>query len=404
MPLALVIRIALRALARHKMRSLLAMLGISIGVGAFICSVAVGQGASSAIEEQIHSLGDNLIWIEAGGRNVNGVRTGTYGTKSLMLGDALAIQREIPLVMNVSPHVNTRVHVVYGDQNWLTMVRGVAPEYLAVRHWPVASGSSFSPDDVDYAAKVCVLGQTVVTTLFGEDDPVGQTIRVQKIPCKVIGVLALKGQSPIGQDQDDVVLMPFTTVQKKVKGISWLDDIMCSAVSPAAIAPAEDEIAALLRQRHHLVGDREDDFNLRHPADIAQAGAETQRTMTLLLASIASVALVVAGIGIMNIMLVSVTERTREIGIRLAVGARARDIRSQFLTEAVTLALIGGGIGIGLGLVGSYGIAYFTEWRTLIRADAIVVAVGFAGGVGIFFGFYPAQKASRLDPIEALSK
>ncbi len=404
MPLALVIRIALRALARHKMRSLLAMLGISIGVGAFICSVAVGQGASSAIEEQIHSLGDNLIWIEAGGRNVNGVRTGTYGTKSLMLGDALAIQREIPLVMNVSPHVNTRVHVVYGDQNWLTMVRGVAPEYLAVRHWPVASGSSFSPDDVDYAAKVCVLGQTVVTTLFGEDDPVGQTIRVQKIPCKVIGVLALKGQSPIGQDQDDFVLMPFTTVQKKVKGISWLDDIMCSAVSPAAIAPAEDEIAALLRQRHHLVGDREDDFNLRHPADIAQAGAETQRTMTLLLASIASVALVVAGIGIMNIMLVSVTERTREIGIRLAVGARARDIRSQFLTEAVTLALIGGGIGIGLGLVGSYGIAYFTEWRTLIRADAIVVAVGFAGGVGIFFGFYPAQKASRLDPIEALSK
>jgi len=398
------IRTALRALARHKLRSGLAMLGISIGVGAFICSVAVGQGASRQIEEQIRSLGDNMIWIEAGGRNVNGVRTGTYGTRSLMLGDARAIQQEIPLVVNVSPHVNTRVPVVYQDQNWFTMVRGVAPEYLLVRHWPVASGSSFSPDDVEYAAKVCVLGQTVVTTLFGEDDPIGQTIRVKKIPCKVIGVLAVKGQSPIGQDQDDVVLMPFTTVQKMVKGIYWLDDIMCSAVSPEAIAPAEEEIVALLRERHHLVGDREDDFNLRHPADVAQAGAEAQRTMTLLLAWIASVALVVAGIGIMNIMLVSVTERTREIGIRLAVGARTRDILFQFLTEAVTLALIGGGIGIGLGLVGSYGIAYFAEWRTLIRPDAIGVAVGFASGLGIFFGFYPARKASRLDPIEALSR
>jgi len=373
-------------------------------VGALICSVAVGQGASSQIEEQIQSLGDNMIWIEAGGRNVNGVRTGSYGTKSLTLEDARAIQQQIPLVVNVSPHVNTRVPVVHGDQNWFTMVRGVSPEYLAVRSWRVASGRIFSQDDVDFATKVCVLGQTVMTNLFGPEDPIDQTIRVQKIPCKVIGVLTPKGQSPVGQDQDDVVLMPFTTVQKKIKGIYWLDDIMCSGVSPTAIARAEKEIAALLRQRHPWTAIEGDDFNLRHPADVAQARASSQRTLTLLLASIASVALVVAGIGIMNIMLVSVTERTREIGIRLAVGARERDILSQFLTEAVTLALIGGGIGIGLGLVGSYCIAYFAQWRTVVRPDAIFVAVGFAGTVGIFSGLYPARKASRLDPIDALGR
>jgi len=404
MYLAAAIRIALRALGRNKLRSGLAMLGISIGVGALICSVAVGQGASGQVEEQIRSLGDNMIWIEAGGRNVNGVRTGSYGTKRLTLEDARAIQQQIPLVVNVSPHVNTRVPVVRGDQNWFTMVRGVSPEYLAVRSWRVTSGSVFSQDDVDFGAKVCVLGQTVVTNLFGPEDPIGQSIRLKKIPCRVIGVLAPKGQSPIGQDQDDVVLMPFTTVQRKIKGISWLDDIMCSAISPAAIGPAEEEIAALLRQRHPWTAVEGDDFNLRHPADVAQARANSQRTMTLLLASIASVALVVAGIGIMNIMLVSVTERTREIGIRLAVGARERDILSQFLTEAVTLALIGGGLGIGLGLVGAYGIAYFAEWRTVIRGEAIVVAVGFSGAVGIFFGLYPARKASRLDPIDALSR
>ena len=404
MDLAAVIRISLRALGRNKLRSGLTMLGISIGVGALICSVAVGQGASSQIEDQIHSLGDNMIWIEAGARNVNGVRTGTYGTKSLTLEDARAIQQQVPLVVNVSPHVNTRVPAVHGDQNWFTMVRGVSPEYLAVKSWRLASGSIFSQDDVHFAAKVCVLGQTVVTNLFGPEDPIGQSIRVQKIPCRVIGVLSPKGQSPIGQDQDDVVLMPFTTVQKKIKGISWLDDIMCSAVSPVAIQPAEEEIAALLRQRHPWTAIEGDDFNLRHPADVAQARANSQNIMTLLLASIASVALLVAGIGIMNIMLVSVTERTREIGIRLAVGARERDILSQFLTESVTLALIGGGMGIGLGLVGSYGIAYFAGWRTVIRPEAILVAVAFAGAVGILFGLYPARKASRLDPIDALSR
>ncbi|HSB79815.1 MAG TPA: ABC transporter permease [Candidatus Methylomirabilis sp.] len=404
MPLTAGIRVALRALGRNRLRSALSMLGISIGVAAFICSLAVGEGASRQVEAQIRSLGDNLIWIEAGNRNVNGVRTGAYGTKSLTLEDARAIQQQIDLVVNVSPHVNTHVPVVYGDQNWITMVRGVGPEYLAVRRWQVARGAMFSSDDVGFAAKVCVLGQTVAASLFGEADPVGQTIRVQHLPCKVIGVLAVKGQSPTGQDQDDVLLMPFSTVQKKIKGISWLDDIMCSAVSAAALGPAEAEITALLRQRHYWTAAEGDDFNLRHPADLAQARAKSQRTLTLLLASIAAVALVVAGIGIMNIMLVSVTERTREIGIRLAVGARARDISIQFLLEALTLALFGGGLGLGLGLLGTYGIAQIAGWRILIRPETLVLAVAFAGATGIFFGYYPAQRASRLDPVEALGR
>jgi putative ABC transport system permease protein len=399
-----VVGIALRALARYKMRSVLAMLGISIGVGAFICSVAVGEGASSQIQEQIRSLGENMIWIEAGSRNVNGVRTGTHGTKSLTQGDARAIQEQVLLVSSVSPNVDTRTTIMYHNQNWFTQVRGVTPEYLEVRHWRVERGSPFTQEDVEYAAKVCVLGQTVVANLFGQDDPVDQTIRVQKIPCRVIGVLEVKGQTTTGQDQDDVVIMPFTTVQKKVRGIYWLDDIFCSAVSPAAIATAEEEITALLRQRHHVLWFQEDDFNLRHPVEIAKAGAESQRVMTLLLGSIAAVALVVGGIGIMNIMLVSVTQRTREIGLRLAVGARRRDILSQFLVEAVTLSLIGGGIGVGLGLVGSSSIAYVAQWPTLIRFDTILVALGFTGIVGIFFGLYPARRAARLDPIEALRR
>ena len=404
MPVAEVVRIALRALARHKLRSALTLLGISIGVGAFICSVAVGEGASQQVREQIRSLGENMIWVEAGGRNVSGVRTGTHGTRSLTHGDARAIQEQVPLVHNVSPNIDTRSMVVYHDQNWFTQVRGVSPEYLPVRYWGIERGAPFSREDVDYAAKVCLLGQTVVTNLFGPNDPIGETIRVQRLPCRVIGVLALKGQSPTGQDQDDVVIMPITTVQKKIRGAYWLDDIFCSAVSPTAIAAAEAEIAALLRQRHHILPGQADDFNLRHPVEIARASAASQRTMTLLLGSIASVALLVGGIGIMNIMLVSVAERTREIGIRMAVGARGRDILAQFLVEAVTLSLLGGGIGTVLGLLGAYGIASVARWHTLIRADSIAAALICAGAVGIFFGFYPARRASRLEPIEALRR
>ena len=342
MGLISILRVAVLALARNKMRSVLTMLGIIIGVAAVICSVAVGAGASSQIQQQIANLGDNMIWVEAGGRSVNGVRTGSKGTKTLLLLDAKAIQQQIPAITNISPHVDTPTQVVYGNQNWYTTVRGVSPEYLAVRRWAVERGSSFFQEDVDHAASVCLLGHTVMENLFGTEDPIGKTIRVRNLPCQVIGILTAKGQSPSGQDQDDLLIMPFTTVQKKIKGIDWLDDVMLSAATPAAIRPIERQITALLRERHHLRADEEDDFNLRHPAEIAQAGAESQRIMTILLASIASVSLIVGGIGIMNIMLVSVTERTREIGLRLAVGAGEMDVQMQFLGEATVLSALGG--------------------------------------------------------------
>ena len=396
------LRVAVRALARNKMRSVLTMLGIIIGVGAVICSVAVGEGASNQVQEQIRSIGDNMIWIEAGGRNVNGLRTGARGTKSLTLGDAKAIVQQVPLVFNVSPHVDTGVQVVYGNQNWFTAVRGVSPEYLAVRRWHVASGSLFFQGDMDYAANVCLLGQTIVDVLFGTEDPLGKTIRVKSLPCKVIGVLATKGQSAFGQDQDDVLIMPFTTVQRKIKGIDWLDDIMCSAASGEAIAPAERQITSLLRERHHLRSDEEDDFNLRHPADIAQASAQSQRVLTLLLASIASISLVVGGIGIMNIMLVSVTERTREIGLRMAVGATEENVQAQFLSEAVMLSLLGGSLGVLAGVAGSSAISNALQWPTEIPPQAILIAAVFSMAVGVVFGYYPARKAAHLDPIEAL--
>jgi putative ABC transport system permease protein len=402
MDLMSVLRLAMRALARNKMRSILTMLGIIIGVGAVIASVAVGEGASEQIQQQISNLGDNMVWVEAGGRAVNGVRTGSRGTKTLVMGDVKAIQQQVPLVYNCSGHVDGPVQIVYGNQNWFSQARGVAPEFLLVRRLGVARGASFSDDDVEHSANVCLLGQTIVENLFGSADPIGQTIRVQNLPMRVIGVLSPKGQSPTGQDQDDTLIVPLTTMQKKIKGIDWLDDVMCSAVSPEAIKPAEQQIAGLLRERHHLRADEEEDFNLRHPAEIASARAESQRIMTILLASIASVSLIVGGIGIMTIMLVSVTERTREIGLRLAIGANEADVRMQFLGEATLLSLLGGAVGVIIGVVGSLVIASTLRWPTRIPIQALLVAVIFSAAVGVFFGFYPAYKASHLDPIEAL--
>ena len=402
MDLMSVLRLAMRALARNKMRSILTMLGIIIGVGAVIASVAVGEGASEQIQQQISNLGDNMVWVEAGGRAVNGVRTGSRGTKTLVMGDVKAMQQQVPLVYNCSGHVDGPVQIVYGNQNWFSQARGVAPEFLLVRRLGVARGASFSDDDVDHSANVCLLGQTIVDNLFGSADPIGQTIRVQNLPMRVIGVLSPKGQSPTGQDQDDTLVVPLTTMQKKIKGVDWLDDIMCSAVSPESIKPAETQITSLLRERHHLRADEDDDFNLRHPAEIASARAESQRIMTILLASIASVSLIVGGIGIMNIMLVSVTERTREIGLRLAIGANEADVRMQFLGEATLLSLLGGAIGVLIGVIGSLAISSTLQWPTRIPIQALVVAVVFSAAVGVFFGFYPAYKASHLDPIEAL--
>ena len=402
MDLISILRLAMRALARNKMRSILTMLGIIIGVGAVIASVAVGEGASEQIQQQISNLGDNMIWVEAGGRAVNGVRTGSRGTKTLVMGDLKAMGQQVPQVYNCAGHVDGPVQIVYGNQNWYTQARGISPEFLAVRKWDVARGASFSQDDIDHSANVCLLGQTIVENLFGSADPVGQTIRVQNLPVRVIGVLTPKGQSPTGQDQDDTLMMPLTTMQKKVKGIDWLDDIMCSAISPSSIKPAEQQITSLLRERHHLRADEDEDFNLRHPAEIASARAESQKIMTILLASIASVSLLVGGIGIMNIMLVSVTERTREIGLRLAIGANESDVRMQFLGEATLLSLMGGALGVIIGVAGSLTISSTLQWPTRIPMEALLVAVIFSAAVGVFFGFYPAYKASHLDPIEAL--
>jgi putative ABC transport system permease protein len=402
MDLISILRLAMRALARNKMRSILTMLGIIIGVGAVIASVAVGEGASEQIQQQISNLGDNMVWVEAGGRAVNGVRTGSRGTKTLVMGDVKAMQQQVPLVYNCSGHVDGPVQIVYGNQNWFSQARGVSPEFLQVRRLGIERGDSFSQDDVDHSANVCLLGQTIVDNLFGSADPVGQTIRIQNLPMRVIGVLTPKGQSPTGQDQDDTLIVPLTTMQKKIRGIDWLDDIMCSASSPAAIKPAEQQITSLLRERHHLRVDEDEDFNLRHPAEIASARAESQKIMTILLASIASVSLLVGGIGIMNIMLVSVTERTREIGLRLAIGANESDVRMQFLGEATLLSLMGGALGVIIGVAGSMTISSTLRWPTRIPMEALLVAVIFSAAVGVFFGFYPAYKASHLDPIEAL--
>jgi putative ABC transport system permease protein len=397
-----IIRVALRALARNKLRTILTMLGIIIGVGAVIGTVAIGQGASAQVQQQIQALGDNMIMVFAGSVNTGGVRMGNGANKTLTDDDAQAVLQHVPNVVMVSPIVGSSVQVVNGNQNWLTRATGASADITQIRNWPVVSGSMFSERDVDMAANVSVLGNTVAQQLFGDQDPVGQMIRVQNLPFRVVGVLLTKGQNSNGQDQDDTMFIPYTTVQKKISGISWVQMIMVSTASQDAMAPAQSAISALLRQRHHLRPGEDDDFIIRSPNEMAQAAEATSLAMTVLLGIIASISLLVGGIGIMNIMLVSVTERTREIGIRMAVGATEQDVQWQFLSEALVLSSLGGIAGIALGIVASALITRFVHWSTFVSPLSVVVAALFSAGVGIFFGYYPARKAARLDPIEAL--
>jgi putative ABC transport system permease protein len=397
-------REAVRALLRHKLRSALTTLGIMIGIAAVVLVVAVGEAGSARAEAELQKLGDNLVWIEAGARNINGVRNGSHGTTSLTEEDAEAIRREVPLLKRVSPQVDGAIHVASSTNNWTTHYRGETPDYLAIKRCDLALGAPFSDDDVTDAASKVLLGETVRKELFGSDNPVGQVIRINGLLFDVVGVLAPKGQNADGRDQDDWILMPFTTAQKKVRGggLTWLDDILCSAVSPEAVGPAIDHVVAVLRDRHHIRVGEDDDFNIRRPDEVLKAQLEASHALTLLLVSIASVSLLVGGIGIMNVMLASVAQRTREIGVRLAIGARARAIQLQFLGEAVMLSVAGGVLGIALSVAGKFVFEEALEWPIHISVQAVVLAVASSAGVGMFFGFYPARRAARLDPITAL--
>jgi len=399
---AALLRSALVALVRNKTRSVLTILGITIGIAAVICVVAIGKAGQIRVEQQLNNLGDNFVWIEAGGRAVNGVRTGTHDTTTLTPADAVAIKNQISLIKSVSPNVDDPVQVVYGNQNWHTSYRGVSPEYFDIKRWVIDQGAAFSQEDVDRAANVCVIGRSVRNQLFGVEDPIGRVIRIGTLPFQVVGTLRPKGLSLSGQDQDDTVIMPYTTAQKKIKGVTWLDDILCSAVSFDAVKTAGQEAAAILRDRHHLRPEEEDDFNIRNPEDIIQAQLDASKTLTILLIAVASISLLVGGIGIMNVMLVSVTERTREIGVRVAVGATDEAIRLQFLGESVMLSLVGGAAGVFLGIGGSFLVGQTLRWPLQMSAEAVFVAALFSVAVGVFFGYYPARKASRLDPIDAL--
>ncbi len=400
-------QLALVALAANKVRTGLTMLGVIIGVAAVVTMMAVGTGAQGRVAAQIQSLGSNLIIVISGSITASGVRLGTGSQLTVTEDDAKSMEREIDSIQIAAPMVRGGVQVIAGNANWSTALVGVTPGFLDAREWPMATGRPLAQDDVEGAAKVALLGHTVTQNLFGAADPIGQVIRVKKVPLTVIGVLARKGQTTQGQDQDDTVLVPISTAKKKLLGTSQVNARAVNAIlvkvrEARAMKAAEGEIHTLLRQRHHLQPGQDDDFTLRNLSDLLESQEAASRVLSLLLAAIASVSLVVGGIGIMNIMLVSVTERTREIGLRRAVGARRRDILAQFLVEAVTVSLTGGVIGIAVGVAGAWAIGYFAGWLAPIQARAVVPAFVFAGAVGIFFGFYPARKASRLNPIDAL--
>jgi putative ABC transport system permease protein len=397
-----IIRVALRSLGRNKMRSFLTMLGIIIGVGAVIAMMAVGYGAQYNIQQQIATLGTNVLLVFPGSANQGGMRQGMGTMTTLSIEDMDAMKGLCPAVSMVSPQIRTGGQVVYGEQNWGTTVNGVTPEYFSIRNWPLSSGAYFTDADIRSATKVCVIGQTIVDNLFKGTEAVGSVIRIRKMPFKVIGVLAPKGQSAQGSDQDDIIIAPYTTVLKKMMGHMHLSMLLVSAVSDEAMTDAQSQITDLLRVRHKITAWQDNDFTVRSQTEIANTAQATTQILTILLASIASISLLVGGIGIMNIMLVSVTERTREIGIRMSIGARGRDILFQFLLEAVVLSLLGGTIGVILGVLSSSLISSLADWPTVVSPTSIVLAFLFSAAVGIFFGFYPARKASNLNPIDAL--
>ncbi len=402
MSVVMIFRIALKALGRNKMRTALTMLGMIIGVAAVITMVALGTGAQSSIEAQIQSAGTNIIIVMAGNFTQGGVRQGQGAASTLTPDDAAAIA-QLPGVQYAAAGSNTRVQIVAGNQNWGTQVQGTDVDLPLIRAWPAELGAFFTPQDVTTASKVAVLGTVVRDQLFGPDqNPVGQVIRVQNMPFTVVGVMSSKGQSSMGQDQDDTVFTPYTTVMKKLRGVTFISNVTVSAASAGETSAVADRISQTLRIRHKLQPGDPDDFMVRTIEEMASVRKEATQTMTALLASIAGVSLLVGGIGIMNIMLVSVTERTREIGLRMAIGARGRDVLLQFLVEAVVLSLFGGIIGIALGFLFSRGVTFWMQWPTAVSADAVAIAFGFAAATGVFFGFYPARKAAALDPIEAL--
>ena len=396
------IKIALRALKRNKLRTLLTMLGMIIGVGAVIAMVSIGNGAKAQIEAQIASMGQNVVLVFSGSFSRGGARSGWGGAGTLNVEDADAIQREIPGVTVLSPEVRTRSQVAAGNQNWNTSIQGEGPEYFDIRQWPIVSGSPFTEQDVRNASKVAVIGKTIADELYPGEDPIGQILRVKNVPFIITGMLLPKGLSVQGQDQDDLIIIPYTSAMKRVQRVTTLNSIIVQTAKPSLLNPVQQQIIELLRQRHKIVPPKDDDFTVRNQQEIAEMATAQSKTMTALLAGVAVISLIVGGIGIMNIMLVSVTERTREIGIRMAIGARGRDILLQFLVEAVTLGVIGGLVGIGGGVVASQVIAAKQHWSTLIPPEWILYAFLFSAAVGIFFGFYPARKASQLDPIDAL--
>jgi putative ABC transport system permease protein len=400
-------RIAFRALQVNKARSALTMLGIVIGVAAVIATVAVGSGATQRIQQQIASIGSNIIIVIPGSVTSSGMRMGTGAAVTLTESDARDLAAQCPSVAVVAPVVRGGSQLVYENANWGSITMGVTPGYLTIRDLSIAQGAPFTQHDVDAATKVVVLGQTVVDKLFGDIDPIGKSIRVKKVPFTVVGVLARKGQSPTGQDQDDIILLPLSTAKRKVLGIKSanadaVDSIILQAADNQKMQAAQDEAQALLRQRHHLQTAQDDDFSIRNMQEIFAAQESSSRVMSLMLAAVASVSLIVGGIGIMNIMLVSVRERTREIGLRQAVGAKTRDILTQFLVEAATLSVAGGIIGIVVGVAASFVVSRLADWQTVVGPGAVLLAVFFSALVGITFGYYPARKAAYLDPIEAL--